>query len=205
MMILRTTLSHWGKDSLRNIAQKGIEVFDLNREKANNPMVNSILEKKKPGLVIFNGHGSDDIVSGHKDEPLVTAGKNEAILKNKITYAISCRSAKILGPKSIEAGAKSYIGYDDDFIFFYDENKMTHPIDDDTAGLFLEPSNELIISLIKDNSAGESCKRSRQHFWKNIRRLLSSKATKEETGMARYLWWNMRHQVCLGDKDAVFD
>jgi len=37
-----------------------------------------------------------------------------------------------------------------------------------------------------------------------MKKLLSSEATKEETSMARYLWWDMKHQVCLGDEKASF-
>lgn len=197
-------LSHWSKQAISVAQSKGIKIFDLPRTRANKVEVTSMLSKQKPKLVIFNGHGNDDSVAGYKNEPLIIAGKNEHLLKERITYAISCKSAKKLGPKSIDSGAKTYMGYDDDFIFFYDPNKITHPSKDNTAKLFLEPSNELMISLIKGNTAEESCKRSKQLFQNNIKKLLSSEATKEETSMARYLWWDMIHQVCLGDAKATF-
>lgn len=198
-------LSNWSKKAIEIAKSKGVKVFDLFRDRANKKEVISMLKKQKPSLVIFNGHGDRNLITGYKDEPLVVAEKNEEILKEKITYAISCKSAKILGPQSVDSGARTYLGYDDDFIFIYDPSKITHPSKDSTASLFLEPSNELIISLIKGNSAEESYKRSQEFFKNNIKKVLSSESTKEETSTARYLWWDMTHQVCLGDKKATFD
>lgn len=197
-------LSNWSKQAIGIAQSKGVKIFDLHRKRASKTDVISILSKMEPGLVIFNGHGSDNLVAGWNDEPLVLAGENEPLLREKIVYAVSCSSAKKLGPKSVDSGARTYIGYDDDFVFFYDPNKITSPLKDNTAKLFLEPSNELIVSLIKGNTSEESCRRSKQLFKKNIRRLLSSEATREETSMARYLWWDMVHQVCLGDEKSVF-
>jgi len=197
-------LSHWGKKAIEQAESKGIKVLDLHKKRANKLEVVSMITKQRPGLIIFNGHGGDNVVGGDKKEPLIVVEENEHLLKEKITYAISCRSAKKLGPKSVDSGARAYIGYDDDFIFFYDPNKITRPLKDDTAKLFLEPSNELIASLVKGNATEECCRRSKQFFRTNMKKLLSSEATKEETAMARYLWWDMKHQVCLGDEKASF-
>lgn len=195
-------ISHWSKNATNVAESKGIKILDLPRERSNIKEVTSMISKQEPILIIFNGHGDEDKITGHKNEPLIIAGKNEHLLKGKIIYSISCKSAKILGPKSIDAGAKSFLGYEDDFIFVYDPKKIVRPLDDDTARLFLEPSNELIISLIKGNSAEEAHKRSKQFFQKSIVKALSSEATSEETSMARYLWWDMKQQVCLGDPNS---
>ena len=197
-------LSNWSKEVITEAKSRGIVVLDLHKKRANKTEVTSMLSKQKPRLVIFNGHGGDNVIGGEQKEPLIIADNNEALLKDKITYAISCKSAKKLGPKSIDSGAKAYIGYDDDFIFVYNPNKISRPLKDNTAKLFLEPSNELTISLIKGNNVEDSCKRSKQHFQENIKKLLSSESTEEETSIARYLWWDMVHQVCHGDKKSTF-
>ena len=198
-------LSNWCKKIMEVANAKGISILDLNREKATKKEFASMVQKQKPGLIMFNGHGSDECVTGHKKEILVVAGENESLLKKSITYALSCRSGKLLGPKSVNAGAKAYLGYDDDFVFVYSPDKITQPLADETAKLFLEPSNEIIISLIKGNSAEESYNRSQEFFMDRMKKLLSSEATPEESSMARYLWWDRLHQVCLGDKRAIFD
>ena len=162
------------------------------------------MKKQEPELIIFNGHGREDTVGGHKNEPLIVAKQNETLLKEKITYAISCKSAKELGPESVKQGAKAYLGYEEDFIFFYEPKKMTDPLTDKTAELFLEPSREAMLSLIKGNTVEEAEKRTKNMFKENMSRLLSSEASQEETSMARYLWWNMKHLTIHGDKTATF-
>ncbi len=197
-------LSYWSKNSIEIAQARGITVFDLSREKANRNKTEGILAKQNPKLVIFNGHGKEDAVRGHKNEPLIIAKQNETLLKEKITYAISCRSGKKLGPESIKQGAKAYLGYEEDFIFFYEPKKITEPLNDKTAELFLEPSSEAILSLIKGNTVEEAEKRTKNMFKENMKKLLSSESTNADASMARYLWWNMKHLSVYGDKTAVF-
>lgn len=196
-------LSHWSKYAIEIAEQKGLFVFDLWREKANKKKTEGILRSQNPSLVIFNGHGKEDCICGHKNEPLITAKENATLLKEKIIYAISCKSAKILGPESIKNGVRAYIGYEEDFIFFYESKKITDPLTDATAALFLEPSREVMIALIKGNTVEEAEKKAKQLLKENIQKLLTSEATKEEASMVRYLWWDMKCLVAHGDKGAA--
>lgn len=197
-------LYYWGKTAVALAESKSIKVLELSKRRANKKEVSGMLSKQNPSMVMFNGHGNDNLISGCDNEPLIVAGENESLLKDKIVYAISCRSAKILGPESIKKGTRAYLGYDDDFILVYNQKEMTRPLNDKTAELFLKPSQEMIISLIKGNSAGKSYEKSQQLFKENIARLLSSESTKEDASIVRYLWWDMKHQVCLGDGASVF-
>jgi len=158
----------------------------------------------KPLLIIFNGHGSDHCITGYEDKILIKAGNNESWLKLKIIYAISCRSAAKLGPKSIKAGALAYIGYNSDFIFCHDACRISRPLDDKIVRLFLEPSSQVAVSLIKGNAAKESSSRSKKFFIRNIQKLLSSEALPESNQYAKFLWWDIKHQVCLGKEEAEF-
>lgn len=195
----------WSNHIIKIADEKNIKILDLDSKKANKKELESRIEKIEPSLIIFNGHGSDDCITGYENEILVQAGNNEKLLKSKIIYAVSCNSAAKLGPESIKSGALSYIGYADSFIFFH-ENNFSNPLVDKTAALFLEPSNQAAISLIKGNNSGDSSKRSKKYFSKNMRELLSSKyeSRPEFTQYAQALWWNMKHQVCLGDEEARF-
>lgn len=194
----------WSGKIIEKAAEKGIKVLNLEKTKANKKEFESRLSKMDPNLILLNGHGDINCVTGHGHEVLLEGGKNEHILRDKIIYALSCKSAAELGPKSIIAGAKCYIGYDDDFIFLYDEHKIGHPIDDELAKLFLEPSNQVAISLIKGNNCKEATKRSRGYFVRNLQRVLSSDAPPETSPCATYLWWDIQHQVCLGEGDSKF-
>ncbi len=197
-------LSAWSQKIIELANKKNVQVLDLKREKANFKELKSRIIKMSPTLIIFNGHGSENCVTGHEDSILIQTGNNEELLESKIVYAVSCRSAAELGPKSIKAGALTYIGYTGDFIFCHDMSKITRPLDDKIVGLFLEPSNQVSISLIKGNTSQNATDHSKQFFWRNIQKMLSSEGTLESNQYAKYLWWNMKHQVCLGDQESRF-
>lgn len=188
--------SIWAKKIVALAKEKGGVVFDLDKKRANRKEFESVLRKKKPSLVFLNGHGNYDTVAGQDNEELVRAGDNEKLLKSKIVYALACSSGKILGPSSIKSGADAYIGYREDFIFLYDENKRTRPEQDKTAEIFLRPSNQVMVSLLKNHTPKEAHESSKQSFIKRIRKLLSSQSTTLESSAVRYLIWNMQHQVC---------
>ncbi len=191
-------LSNWSKESIVLAESKGIKVLDLNREKAIKSEVENRLTKFSPDLVILNGHGNENMVTGHKNEPLLIVGGNEKLLKNKIIYAISCRSAKNLGPKSISAGAINYTGYDDDFVFLYEPEEISRPLTDKTARQFLEHSQIYVESLIKGNMVNEALNRSKLNLKNNFVKALSE----NNTNAARFLWWDLKHFVSHGKIDA---
>lgn len=195
----------WSSLIIKEAQKKNVQVLALDKQKANKKEVESRLAKMMPKLVVFNGHGDVDCITGYANKEIIKAGDNEKFLKLKIIYAVSCKSAATLGPKSIKSGALSYIGYTQDFIFCYDEHKISKPLNDKIAKWFLEPSNQTAISLLKENSAENSSLNSKKFFARNIQKLLSSKDLPESALYAKYLWWNMKHQVCLGDKSATFE
>lgn len=80
--------------------------------------ITTVINKTKPELIVLNGHGDADLITGQDNEILIKTGENEGLLTGKIIYALSCRTAKILGPKSIEKKTKCYLGYTEDFVFF---------------------------------------------------------------------------------------
>lgn len=192
-------LKFWNKKVIEIASDKGIKILDLEGIKANRNETESRLKKMSPAFVFLNGHGDSDCVAGYNDEILVRAGENEKLLKDKIVYALSCKSASKLGRASVKSGAKAYIGYIEDFIFCHENNKLNNPLSDKTAELFLKPANQVSLSLIKGNSGEESCKKSKRYFLKNIQKLLSSSSENnpQSTQYAQFLWWDMKNQVCL--------
>lgn len=87
----------WGRKVVDVAKERNIEVFDLKREKANRKAVRSFITKRNPKLLIFNGHGDEETISGYQNEVLVKCNRNEGLLRNRIIYSISCRSAEKLG------------------------------------------------------------------------------------------------------------
>lgn len=177
-------------------------LVDLAKEQANKNNFLSSLKKEKPVFIFLNGHGTGTIVTGYNNEPLVVMGNNEDLFKNKIIYALACKSGRTLGRWLVGNGTKVYLGYEDDFIFIIDEAQSANPLTDATAKLYLEPSNILVSSLVEGLTAGEAYQKSQNKYQENINSLLTSEASPEDKDLVPYLYWDLEHQVCLGDKEA---
>ncbi len=193
-------LFRWSEEIISAAEARGIKVLDLAQKKATREQFESMIEKNSPKFIVLSGHGDYNTVTGHNREPILIAGENEKFAKSKIVYAVSCSSAKTLGLKSIEAGAESYTGYDDVFFLIYEPDKISRPLEDGTAKLFLEHSNLFAVSIIKGNSAKESFNRSKNILKLNAARLMASQNS--GSSMARYLWWNFIHFVSHGNVDT---
>lgn len=84
------------------------------------------------------------------------------------------------------------------------ETNIGKPLEDKTAELFLEPSNYIPVSLVKGHTAGDANNRSKKLFRRNIERLVIEGPSSDDYNAIRYLLWDMTHQVCLGDENAIF-
>lgn len=196
-------LSKWSEAIINEAQKKGTKVIDLLRNKANRKRVIGTLQKVNPRLVVLNGHGSEDSVAGHQDEIILKRGDKGAV-RSKIIFARSCGAAKILGCDAIAQGADAFIGYEEDFWLKCNTAQISRPLKDKTAALFLEPSNYVAVALLKGHPAGYANQKSKELFRENIKKLLIAGPTVEDYDAIRPLYWNMVHQVCLGDQDSVF-
>ncbi|MFH1065330.1 MAG: hypothetical protein V1734_02380 [Nanoarchaeota archaeon] len=193
-------LSNWAKKVIGCAEIHSFNVTDLNREMAVQKEFESRIAKNNPCLVMLNGHGDDNLVTGHQNKPLLVGGTNDKLMKSRIVYALSCRSAKELGIKAVSSGAKSYTGYNDDFVFSYTPSMISRPLNDEKAMLFFEPSNLFIDSLIKGNTVEEARAKTEQLFKKNITKALG---ISHGANIAKNLWWDLRHFVSHGDLNAT--
>lgn len=196
-------ISCWAEKVILFSEKKRLKTVTLKRKRANRKEFTSVLKKTDYRLLFLNGHGSETAVFGGDNKPILEIGKNEELTKEKIVYALSCRSAKVLGKQCVKKSADAYLGYDEDFIFAYDQMRRTKPASDKTAALFLDPSNILVISLIKGHNCQRSHKNSQNAFKRTIFKILSSQSKKEERSYLRYLTWDMNHQVRLGKKEVT--
>ena len=193
-------LFSWTQLVLDEATRKGFTVFDLYGNKANKITFISYINKRKPSLIFLNGHGSDSVITGHDNEPLVSNDDGVELLAGKVVYARSCDAGKDLGVQSIKHGALAFIGYKEKFFLVTIDDKLTRPLEDPIARLFLEPSNLIPISLIKGNSVKEAYNKSQKASLRNLSYMLSTAATAEERDSAPFLYSNKLNQVVLGDK-----
>lgn len=188
-------LYHWTGALSSEAKRRGIKVLELEKGKVKKNVVISYLKKHKPDYVVFNGHGDYGLVCGQDDDILIRAGENEAVISGMHVFVRACRAARTLGPAAMRAGAKSFIGYREDFVFLHDPNNVRHPIDDKLAAPFFEASNRVVLSLIKGKSPLDAHKEGQQAHIDEIDRL--SLSGSELTYLVPFLQWNLINQVCL--------
>lgn len=195
-------ISKWSEEIIALAKKKLLTVVDLRRSRAERQIFLSIMDKRNPRLVVINGHGSDNAIAGEDGKTILQIG-DEKFTASKIIYARSCCSLRTLGRSIVDKGADAYLGYDEDFVFFFEPEKISRPLEDKTAKLFMEPSNYVAISLLKGHSVEDSNKRSKDLYRKNIAKLLVAGPKSENYHTIRYLFWDMQHQIAIGDHNAI--
>lgn len=193
-------LFFWSESVIKN--SHGFKVLDLKKEKANRRDFTSYIKKHEPKLIFFNGHGTQDTIAGHNDKILIKLGENEQLLKGKIVYVRSCDAAKNLGLQCVLRRTISFIGYREKYTLGYSDSCITRPLTDKVAKLFLEPSNLVPITLLKGNSVEKAYRKSQNAMLKNLRFMVSGKASDAQKDAAPYLWANRRCQTVIGSYQA---
>jgi len=188
--LITSYLFHWSKLVIEEAEKKGIKVLDLQGNKATKKTFASYMKKHEATFIFFNGHGSETTITGHNNEILIEIDKNEKILAKKIIYARSCNAANKLGLSCIKHHALAFIGYRRKFAVGYNPSKITNPLKDEIAELFIEPSNLIPISLLKGNAVKKAYEKSQNAMWRNLMFMLSTKASPSQKDAAPYLWIN---------------
>ncbi len=190
------------KSIIQEANKKGIKVKELKDKNANRKEFESLIKSLDYKMVVFNGHGSEDTISGHGGELIIQAGVNDSLLKGRIIYARSCLAGSILGKVCMKNDKEGcFIGYTLPFMFYIDDEWRSNPHKDNVAPIFLEPSNLVPISLIKGNTSLQAHEKSKKQTLKTIKKVLRSE-TKEAFLFAEKLWNNYIGQAIYGNKDA---
>ena len=194
-------LYYYSKELVKLSNSLGHKTLNKERETANRNTILSLINKQKPLLIIFNGHGSPEIICGHKKEIIIDSKENPEILKNSIVYALSCSSAAILGPKAVERGAICFVGYENDFALGKDPDSEASPRYDKVAKLFIEPSNILVSLLLEGNSIKKSIEKAKEKMLENVWYLHTTKDFPAAIYYAPFLFGNYSSLVSHGDED----
>lgn len=199
-------LSYYASLILKEAENENIRVKDFPGEKANKEEITKFIFNKNPLLIFTNGHGNETSLFGHKDSLLFSSEENISFLKDKIVYARACNAGKIFGKKVVENNNGCFIGYLYPFSFWIDEKWSAKPSNDNTAKLYLEPSNEIIISLIQGKSAFDSHEKSKKMMIANMKKIMKMQEKREPMAMnmLQVLWNNYEGQVIYGNKEFKF-
>ena len=199
-----TYLSHYAKLVIKYAKVRNIPVKDFSSGTVKRNPLGIYIKSQNPRLLFFNGHGDEDCIEGEKGEIIIKENENDELLKNKITYARSCFVAVSLGKKCSAFGKGTcFIGYEFPFQFWFDETRTANPIKDKIAALYLEPSNKLVMYLLKGNFTKTAFDKSRELMVKNMNKILKEN---EPGTLERFkaLWMNYEGQKIYGDKETSF-
>ena len=192
--------SLWSEGVKTFAEKKGVCVYDLKGKKASRKNFESYVFANAPSLIFFNGHGNQEMITGYDNEPLMDMSSTPT---PSIIYARSCDAAQVLGPSLVKSGLRAFVGYIRKFTLFYNVAHIMRPLQDPMARIFLESSNLVVSTLLKEHTVAEADQRAKSAMFKNLKRMLSSAANFEERYAAPALWSNMTAQVVLGDYNAT--
>lgn len=196
-------LTYFSKIIIKEAEDKTLKIKKIGDKNLNMKEFSAILKKLDYTLIVLNGHGSPDFIYGYKQNIIIKVGENDKLLKEKIVYARSCNAGMILGPVCMKGTNNgSFIGYNLPFIFYMDPRWTTNPHNDKVAGLFLEPSNLVPISIIKGHTASEAHNNAKKQILRNMNKLLKDKFEQETPFYLEALWNNYSGQVIFGNTEA---
>jgi hypothetical protein len=193
-----TYLSFWSLPLITQAVKHEFTVDDLAESRVTVANFNRSLEFS-PSLILINGHGLPELITGYKNQVIISTKLINQQLAGAIIYGRSCQTANLLGPALINAGVKTYIGYTNDLVIVTSESP--NPLDDKIASLFLEPLNLIISQLLLGHKSITGFKKCQKALRKNIRFLLKSRL-KQTRDLAAYLWHDLNCQVLLGNDQS---
>lgn len=198
-----TYLTYFSKMIIEEAINKTLKIKKIEDKNLNIKDFSAILEKLDYVLIVLNGHGSPNSIYGYKQNVIIKIGVNDKLLKERIVYARSCNAGMILGPECMkETNNGSFIGYNLPYIFYMDPRWTTNPHNDKVAGLFLEPSNLVPISIIKGHTTSEAHNNAKRQMLKNMNKLFKDESEQETPFYLEALWNNYIGQVIFGNTES---
>lgn len=186
-------LLHWSKRLIEEVGERN-EIFHADGEKANRTKIEGMLNKRNIDLVLLNGHGDDRSVLGNNNEVVVDL-ENVELLNGKTVHAMSCSSAKELGKVAVEKGARAYVGYNAPFLAPRMDDKISNPLNDSTAALFLDPAFITQKALINGKKPTEAVRLGKKEYNRSIVKALMSPVQSDNDQFIGLLLWDRDHLV----------
>ncbi len=169
------------------------EFIRLKADQVVRKRVIGVLSKKNIDAILFNGHGSSKQVQGQNGA--IFGVDDVAFLRGKIVHALSCNTAKTLGPLARQSGVKEYVGYDESYVVLLQRDKIDHPELDGTAALFLDPAFIAPAALLNGKSGGEAVTLAKRAYNRSILKALDSDIQSDDDQFIGWLLWDRDHLV----------
>lgn len=193
-------LTHWVEDAaqyVESLSRHKPITIKGNTVTADN--FHKLLGKHKPPLVTLSGHGGHDNMFGQNHAVLHHVGDDHDDLKGSIVHAVACYTANNFGKTLVDAGAKGYIGFTDEFKLHFLDGKTSDPI----ASLTLKPAYEVTKMLASGSTIREAWVKSQKMFAANYR--AAALAKNIDTDVVSNIAHNMSNHIFHGDENAVVE
>lgn len=105
----------WAEEVIDHAKRLGYKVIDIKGSEAIRKNVEDALIYYDPKCFFHYGHGEKDALFGQNYDPIVSL-KNASLLKERITYTMSCDSGGRLGHEIVKNGKSSFVGFKDKFL-----------------------------------------------------------------------------------------
>lgn len=192
--------SYWCEEIIEEANKTNFNVIDLQKENFIEEKFSTLMEEHNPKFVFLNGHGDSFSAKGFNQTNVITANKNDYLLKGKIAHILSCHTAIFLAQSAMDKGCLGYIGYKNYFWVGYLEDE---PETDIISKMFQEAVNIVSTTLLNGGSVEESFDKSQNVYEKKIneckRKYFNPNTTDEMRiyleEIIKALMWNKRHQV----------
>lgn len=151
---------HWSVPVIAKAKEKAFHVLDVIDTRVTLSILESYINKHRPQLLFFNGHGSPSVLAGQDDLPILHEKNIDLLPQHSLVYIRSCDVGSKLG-RIIAKHASAFIGYAKSFGFYRMSKFMKQPRADPLAKFSFEPSNLVVTTLIKGKTAKEAHDRSK--------------------------------------------
>lgn len=195
----------WSNEIIEFLKMKGITHKVLDKERVTRKNIDGLIEPLNPRLIVFNGHGDNDEIYGHKDEVIIKVGENTSLLDSKIVYARTCFAADGVGAEFKNMSSDScFIGYSDFYYVVSDDKHATRPHLDPLTKPARLSSNKIILEILKGKTVKESLEESKKIMLDYAKIYAEMKGFPEYIAAARFMKHNIRHQVSVGNENTTF-
>ena len=162
------------------------------------------IKKTKPKMIFLNGHGNENTVMGNRNE-IILDENNIELIKGSIIYSLACESLKELGQTAVKKGAKTYIGYEEEFQWAVDPSRTSTPDKDRNAAPFRRACFVLGKNLLSGSSARKSIEITKKEYRKLIQTYGTSKDNYGDSPLIGFaLAWNLTFLGLVGNPNAAF-
>jgi len=178
---------------------RGFTVTDLSGDMAVRDFFLREVSRLDPVLCVLLGHGTPNLLTGQNHTGLVWVCDCRE-LSGRIVFALSCNTAKMLGPDCVAKGCRTYVGYDEPFMWVQ-EQPLRDPMEDRVARSFFEPVLEFLRKLADGYTVEEAYRASIDKWNMEIIRWV---LTPDPISPLVLMWLlhDRDHQKLIGDPSA---